>query len=263
MRTRLLAVVALAAAAGAANAAEYAWNWNASPGVTNNDGGAFESIDARYDTDSKQFVWNVVFSNQVTKGYTLAVNDGPNPKGHAGELALLYVDFSEASTRKVTAYAYNGANTNRSWTDGNGAVAGDQAGDFIQGSNLPGWYTLSVNDTSDGKRSVSLSLDASNINAHCPLYPGPNGASEWTGLGFGNQIGLWMHTYTGLSAGYFNNGRICGWDTSGEGWFDASNYQTVLVPLPPAAWAGIGGLAVAGIVGRRRKQAMKKIEQQG
>lgn len=259
IRQHMLAVAALAAVAGAAQAAEYEWNWSTpSTPITNNSGGIFESIHASYSSDTNQFVWNVVFSNQVTKGYTLAVNDGPNPKGHAGELGLLYVDFSNAATRKVTAYAYNGANTNRSWTDGNGAVSGNQAADFIQGSNLPGWYNLSVNDTSDGKRRVNLSLDASTINAHNPLYPGPNGPSEWTGLAFDNQIGLWMHTYTGLSAGYFSNGRICGWDTSGEGWFDGSNFQTVLVPLPPAAWAGIGGLAVVGYVGRRRKQAMTK-----
>ncbi len=259
MRMHMLAVAALAAAAGAASANEYVWNWTTpSSPITNNTGGTFESISARYDAGTNQFVWNVVFSNQITKGYTLAVNDGPNPKGHAGELALLYVDFSSNATRKVTAYAYNGANTNRSWIDGNGAVSGNQTADFIQGSNLPGWYNLAVNDTSDGKRHVSLSVDATTINGHTPLYPGPNGASEWEGIGFGPQIGLWMHTYSTLSSGYFANGHICGWNTSGEGWFDGSNFQTVLVPLPPAAWAGIGGLAVVGFVSRRRKQAMAK-----
>ncbi len=258
MGSKMLAVATLAMMAGMAQAAEYEWNWTtpASP-VTNNTGGTFESISARFDQSSNLFVWDVVFSNQITKGYTLAVNDGPNPKGHAGELALLYVDFSNASTRKVTAYAYNGANTNRSWTDGNGQVAGDQPGDFIQGSNTPGWYELIVQDTSDGKRRVNLTVNAGTINSHNPRYPGPGGASEWEGLAFGSQLGLWMHTYSGLTTGYFNNGRLCGWQSSGEGWFDASNFNTVLVPLPPAAWAGIGGLAIAGIVGRRRKAAMK------
>lgn len=75
-----------------ANAALYQWDWNVGdPGSygVNNNGGTFESIHSEYDSVSKHFTWSVTFSDQVTKGFTLAVNNGPNPKNTPGQLAAL------------------------------------------------------------------------------------------------------------------------------------------------------------------------------
>lgn len=255
MKNSIVAVAALAALAGSAYADEYSWNWTpVQGGFVNDAAGQFESINASFNTTTNRFVWNVVFGNQVTDGYTLAVSPGANPKGHAGELALIYFDFSNG-TPQLNAFAYNGVNASNSWQDGDGQVAGDQAADLIHGINDTSWYTASVVDNA-GKRTFNLSIDASIIQGHNPLYPGPNGPSEWTGLAFGSELGLWMHTYSGLSANYFTNGALCQWNRSGEGWFDGNNFATVLVPLPQGVWAGLAGLAAVGVITRRRKSSM-------
>jgi hypothetical protein len=257
MKSSIFTVAAIAAFAGAAHAAEFTWNWTpAQGGFTNNAAGVFESISASFNSTNNRLVWNIVFSNQVTDGYTLALNNGPNPKGHAGELALIYFDYSSGSV-EMNAFAYNGVNASNSWQDGNGNAAGNQAADLIHGKNDTSWYTASVVDTADGKRRFNLSIDATTINNHVPLYPGPGGPSEWYGIGFGESLGLWLHTYDSLSTNYFANGALGQWDSGAEGWFDGSNFPAVLVPLPSAAWAGLAGLAVAGVVARRRKAALR------
>ena len=134
----------------------------------NNSAGNFDSINASFNTSTNRFVWNVMFSNQVTDGDTLAISPGANPKGHAGELASLYFDFSNGSPR-VNAFAYNGVNASNSWQDGNGQVAGNQAADLIHGINDTSWYKASVVDAG-GKRTFNLSVDATTINGHNPLY---------------------------------------------------------------------------------------------
>ena len=148
-RNLLTGIGALAVAASMASASEYQWNWTAAQGGgVNNAAGVFESINASYNSDSQRFVWDVVFSNQVTRGYTLAINNGPNPKGHAGELALIHFDATSLNAPKVTAYAYNGQNAINSWIDGNGAVAGNQTPDIIKSATDTSWInTASVSDS--------------------------------------------------------------------------------------------------------------------
>jgi hypothetical protein len=249
--------------AGSVHAAQYSWDWNASmgsgggPGSGQSDAhGVFESIHAEYDDVTDNFVWNVVFSNQITRAYTLAVSPGPNPKGHAGELALIYFDAKTSlANPKLTVYAYNGLNLNNSWSDGNGAASGSPLGDLIHGANDTSFInSIDVIDTPDGKRTFTLDIDASAINGHSPLFPGPEGPGEWTGLRFAERIGLWMHTYTTLNPTYGNDGRLCSWNNQGEGYLDGQNFVTV--PLPAGAWLGMAGLGVVGFVARRRKARM-------
>jgi hypothetical protein len=221
----------------------------------NNAGGVFETINASYNNTTQRFVWDVVFSNQVTRGYTLAVNTGPNPKGHAGELALIHFDATNLGTPKVTAYAYNGQNAINSWIDGNGAVAGNQTPDLIKSASDTSWInTASVTDAA-GKRRFLLDVNVASINGHTPLYP--SGQNDWTGVQFSNMIGLWFHTFTGLYTTYGNQGQLCDWNYNQQGWFDASNIQTIIVPLPAGAWMGMAGLIGAGVIVRKRRAAMK------
>jgi hypothetical protein len=250
----ITAVGAFAMATSMAAAAQFNWSWNAPGGGVNNAGGTFESINASFDTDTNRFVWDVVFSNQVTRGYTLAVNNGPNPKGHAGELALIHFDATNLNAAKVSVYAYNGQNAINSWSDGNGAVAGNQAPDVIHSTADTSFINAATVTDAGGKRRFLLDIDATAINAHTPMYPG--GANDWTGVEFGNLIGLWFHTFTGLSTTYGQQGQLCGWDYQGHGWFDASNISTVIVPLPAGAWMGLAGLVGVGVIARKRRQAM-------
>ncbi|MFO0858250.1 MAG: PEP-CTERM sorting domain-containing protein [Phycisphaerales bacterium] len=261
MKARLiLGAAAVAMIAGTASAEVFVWDHAVTPADgTNNAAGIFESIHAEFDTVTNRFQWNATFSNQVTRGYTLAVSPGPNPKGHNAELALLYFDASTLSAPKVTAYAYNGANAFTSWQDGNGNQAGNQAPDLIHGINNTSWIQNASVVDAGGKRTFNLTIDASTIQNHVPLYNSPAVDGDWTGLAFGPSLGLWMHSFTGLSAGYLGNGALCGWDYNGsQGWFDGNNYSLVLVPLPAPAMMGIAGLGVAGFVVRKRKAALAK-----
>jgi MYXO-CTERM domain-containing protein len=224
-------IVCAGVIASGASADIYHWDWSADTDGTsglNMNGGTFESIHAEFDTDTNRFLWQVLFSDQITDGYTLAVNNGPNPKGHAGELALIYFD------------AYNGQNTMLTYRDGSPA-SGDQAPDQIFDYNDASILQASVSDF-DGKRQMTLELDASLINGHNPAYPGPEGPGEWTGIGFEEQLGLWMHPLKNLSASYNNENGLSSWSGS-QGWFDGAGYSTTTVPAPGAfALLGLGGL---------------------
>jgi hypothetical protein len=254
MKNSIVAAAALAALSGSAFAAQYEWNWTpATGGIVNNNAGAYESIRATYDTSNQRFVWQVVFGNQVTDGLTIAVNNGSMPSGQPDELAMVHFDFSSGAPL-VSVYRYNGADANNSWRDGDGNVSGLQPVDVIHRTNDTSWRNASVVDAG-GKRTFSLDLDASLINGFSPTNLGSNGVSDWEGIGFDQGLGLWMHSYDSLSTAY-SNGALTQWNYGSWGLVEGSGFHTVLVPLPPAAWAGIGGLAAVGFVSRRRKQAM-------
>src|SRR5690606_41362588 len=89
-------------------------------------------------------------------GSTLALNNGPNPKGHAGELALLYFDASR-STPVLTAYGYNGQNSVTTFYDGSHSN-GTQFPDLIDSSRGgPGWvHNLIKRDESNGSRTLGF-----------------------------------------------------------------------------------------------------------
>lgn len=252
----IAASVIAAASAGAAHATIHQWEWQpGDPGNygINNNGGIFEAITTTFDTDTNALTWDVTFGNQVTDGFTLAINNGPNPKGHAGELALLYVDVRDAMLPRMLAYAYNGQNSNTSYIDGVGNQAGNQTPDDIvdvEDRGGSGWIKhLSVEDTIDGKRIISFAIDATVINTTTPMYPG---ATPWTGAAFDEEFGVWLHPYRNLSATYDPaTGLLTGWGGS-QGWFDGSGFRTTEVPAPGpfALIAGAGLLA-----GSRRRKA--------
>jgi len=251
-------VFALTVAAGlglasTSNAAIYQWDWvrgmSGDYGM-NDTGGRFESVHSTFDTLSKELVWSVTFSNTITQGFTLALNNGPNPKGHAGELALLYVDARNASDVRVTAYAYNGQNSSNSWRDGNGVVSGNQRADIIKNdAQRSSWLMDSGVVDSGGKRTITIRFDASDLLNHNPMYP--DAVDPWKGIGFGNGLGLWMHAFRTFAPTYDEKGEISNLQLGGEGWFDGKNFTTRVVPAPGAA-AMLGVMGVAGLRRRRR-----------
>lgn len=246
-----LAVLALAAAASSASASIWQFNWTNSPGSgVNNAGGNFESIASQYNGVTGDFSWSATFSNQVTKGFTLAISPGPNPKGHPGELALLYFDARNAANPILTGYGYNAQNDQTSFSDGSNA-GGTQAPDTlftsIAGKSLAKTTSLGVIDAG-GKRTLTIAFNALDVNNRIPMYP--NNPNDWTGVGFGANIGVWFHTFSTLSAGYDNNGLLTGWSGT-QGWLDGENFKTTQVPAPAAA----GLLGLSGIVAMRRRRA--------
>lgn len=242
-------VAAAFAVVGVAQAEVRVWDWAAGDSGVSNNGGVFESIHAEYNTSNERLMWAITFSNQVTDGYTLALNDGPNPKGHAGELGLVYFDATDISNVRVTTYAYNGQNTQLSYVDGSPAV-GTQAPDVVFASGAgrdrhPSVIQATAQDAG-GKRVLTLEMDASFVNDHVPTYPGPGGVDDWFGIGFGEKLGVWLHPVKNLSTAYNDDGSLSHWGGS-QGWLDGSNFDTV--PTPGAlAILAVGG----GLVSRRR-----------
>jgi len=248
----IASVVALAGAASASSATLYAWTWNAGDagdyGV-NDAAGTFESMSTSYDDASGVWTWDVTFSDQVTDGYTLAVSPGENPKGTPGELALIYFDNTAGGSPAVTVYGYNGQNSQLSWADGS-PDAGIQAPDKIASTLGLGAGTIldaSVVDAG-GKRTFSLALDAAALDAHSPQWPGPGGDADWTGVGYGDEIGMWLHPVSWLHSDYASDGFLNDWSAETEGWFDGRRFGTVPTP-GTAALMGLGGLVAA----RRRR----------
>lgn len=226
----------------------------------------YSSIRTEYDPDTKRFLWDFTAGSAVN-GYWLVVSPGPNPKGYAGELAILYLDARNLSanntvTPKLTIYGYNGQNGILSYMDGSQA-AGVQTPDRIFSSMNPGnsgtIMQLSASDTG-GARRFTVELDATIIQNYTPLYNGGAMGVEWTGVGFGQQLGSWFHPSSGLAASYgtdptaadFN--YLTSFSYTGQASFDTLNLTTQwVVPTPGAiALVGLGGFA--GLRRRRREQ---------
>jgi len=182
-----VALGALALAAGSSSAGVWGWSWERGDTNVSDRGGRFDRLETVFDSRTERLTFDLWFENQITDGFTLALNDGPNPKGHAGELALVYVDASDTADARVNVFAYNGLNTQTSYRDGS-PQSGTQQADRIATSTgslaRQGFASIAVNDLENGGRHFSLVLDASFINDHSPLHPGARGDDECYGIGF-------------------------------------------------------------------------------
>jgi len=257
MNKKIIASVALAMVlVGAASATTYKWTWNSATHVDGNQagggdlwynagGGGVKTITSEFNTANNNLKYEVNFSTQQTNGYWLALSQGDNPKGHAGELALFYFDASQ-SAPVLLAYNYNGVNGDTSHYDGSQA-AGTQAPDLILSSKTTtNWINqLQVINNIDGTRTMKFDIDATTINNHVPLYPGN---TPWDGAEFGNKMGIWFHQVKGLSTTYNAGGGLNTWNHQGAGYLDGSNLQTVPEPMTMTALA----LGLAGVARRRR-----------
>ncbi|RMG40100.1 MAG: hypothetical protein D6719_11930 [Candidatus Dadabacteria bacterium] len=214
----------------AAEAEQYTYFWvpETSGWSFNAYGGRVNYIDSSFKNDSGSytFSWRVNFKKKeagdvLADGFTLVINDGPNPKGIPNELAIFYFDASDISNPKLLVYGYNGKNNNRSYKDGNGdGTYGDP--DKILSSLVDNSFvkSLTAQDELDGTRTLGFNIDATAIMTHTPLH-GP--ASDWYGTGYNDTVGIWFHPYQGLNNTY-SNGWLTDWDGPRHGWYD-TNYQ--------------------------------------
>ena len=76
-------------------------------------------------------------------------------------------------------------------------------------------------------------------------------AADWTGAQFSDAMGIWMHPFRTFNPTYDANGNITNLQLGGEGWFDGTMLQTVLIPLPSTA--GMAALGMVGLGIRRRR----------
>jgi hypothetical protein len=233
---------------------EYTYNRavNGTQGA-NDSAGKLISARGTFNTITNEFTWYGTYQSSngiLPNGFWLAVSPGPNPKGHASELAAFYFDGSSSSNPNVYVYGYNGVNGASSWYDGSNA-SGTQAPDKILSSkNTPNAFkNMKVTNNADGTRTLGFTVDATSINNHIPKYGTPEQKAEWTGAEFGSKIGIWWHPVAGLKTAT-SNGWLTKFEYSKEGWFDVSDKPTNPVP-EPATLIALG----AGLLALRRRRA--------
>jgi hypothetical protein len=222
----------------------------------------YSTIVAEYAPTSHRFKWEFTSGTQVN-GFWLVVSPGPNPKGHPGELAIIYFDAktltaNNSITPTATIYNYNGVNNASSWNDG-APTAGVQTPDRIWSSldsgDAASIIQLSATDNGTSRRFV-FEIDATAIQTHTPLYPNPNG-DDWTGLAFGAKLGTWFHPMSGMTTSYgtdpsaANFNFLTSFGYAQQASFDTANLNTELLPAPGA----VALLGFAGLAGARRRRA--------
>lgn len=243
--------------AGAAHAAQYQWDWD-HLSDHNDGGGVINDAQAVFNTATKRFAFNANFDNvpnsqAKTQGFWLVVSPGPNPKGTTGELAIFYMDASKIDginnkNATLSVYAYNGVNADTSFKDGTGH--GDAPDRIVNSIATQSWVnSLTMVQNQNGSRTFSFDIDATAIQGHTPLYPGPGGAADWTGCSFGQNIGVWFHPVAGLSTDYRTDGFLKKFDYSKSGWLDGENFKTTPEPISMIAL----GAGVATMLRRRKK----------
>jgi len=211
------------------------YEWSQSGGGSGS-AGTIEWTRSVYDTalDELSFETRIRHpSGYRTKFFTVAINDGPNPKGQ-GDLALIYFDATRSGTPVVTSYAYNGENTFTSYYDGSSAT-GVQAPDRMFSSLLDPSFLLDAWASDDGTRiSMGFTVQVRPFRLWEPLHAG---AWSWYGLGFAERFGIWYHPSAGVSTAY-SNGWLTSYTYAQNGWIDNSDQPTTRTEVCHARPAG-------------------------
>ena len=184
----------------------YQYSVDNPPGSDN--GGDIKNITTCFDENTNEFSFEMKIDD-VSEGFTLAINGGPNPKGHANEMALIYFDASGPEP-VVTIYNYNGLNTQTSW-QGSEIVSSITSADIFS--------NISVTMDGSGNKTFSFNMDATTIQDF-------SNDPDWTGVSFADQLGMWLHPVKGLDTDYDADGFLTQWSTSGNGWYDTSYRDT-------------------------------------
>lgn len=217
----------------------------------NNAGGRILAISSKYSDTAQEWTFEARLgfapgSTRKTDAFTLAINDGPNPNGLPGQLGYFYFDGRSSSSPALTAYVYNGRDTDSSYRDANGDGVTD-GGDFIASSQVTPNFIRDIFVRDEGnERVMGFKVNVAGVNAHLPAFPNPAGYKETK---MGNLFGIWFHPRSGSSFTYGSDGKISSFGSQFMGWCDGANIQTVVTPEP----ASLAALVLGGLVILRRK----------
>ncbi|MBE9060945.1 PEP-CTERM sorting domain-containing protein [cf. Phormidesmis sp. LEGE 11477] len=237
--TLALTALSVLCAIAPAKAATFIYEDSASvsqPVTPNNKAGKYTDIKAIFDDQTNILNWSSTFARnnkgKLADGAWLVLSDGPNPKNHLNEYAIMYLDSLE---EKVSIYNYDGNNNANSY----------------KGGTYLGSVDLDVDDSVADEVTFSFDLDATNINS----YSDPNSDwSNWEGVTFGKEIGIWFHSVAGLDADYDSNGKLLSFGTlkgGKTGYYDAKDLDTTKVPEP-------GSVAALGLFGAVAATKLRK-----
>ena len=209
---RIAAAAAFAALAGASTGASATvYSFEDSSGRWTGGGILTESFSASYDTDRQLLDFSATVngsaSHATADGFWLVLSDGPNPKTHVNEYAILYGD---AVNNRLTAYVYDGVNSADSYRDVRRYITSYSG-------------VLDYTDLGGGRSSFSVSgLDVSTINAYTPWFGGTN---DWDGVAFGENIGVWFHPAMMDSLTYACT-LLVKFNHEVQGWYDFAGQPT-------------------------------------
>lgn len=227
------------------------WTYEIPDGQINESAGILEQLQVSYDDVTNDFTWSLTFGGQPGMGSTFHTIDGfwfvltAGGMPSQGEAAMLYFD-NTGPDPVLTGYGYNGLNSTTSYMDGSNAPGIQPPDPIFSTINNPALASLSVtgNPNGPGTSTWTITMDADVIQNHIPTYADP---ADYTGLAFGQEIGIWLHFFTNMSTSYGGDGYLDSWNVTRHGWFDAI-YQ----PIPaPGALALLG---LAGLMGGRRRR---------
>lgn len=246
---RALFVLGAALMAVASFATTWVFDYSPTAGEQNSSAGFINQVVTTYNDATQRLTFQANFAAQ-TDGFWLAINNGPNPKGHAGELAIAYFDAFGPSGPAMTVYGYNGVNGNNSYYDGDAGTGGNQTPDKILASEADDSWVNSFTfiNEGNGTRTLGFDIDASLINGHSPLYP--HATNPWTGMQFDDMIGMWFHPVNQLTTAYGADGYLTNFSAGQTGWFDFSDKEAVPEPMTMGVLAALAAL--------KRRKAKKK-----
>ncbi|MEM7016577.1 MAG: PEP-CTERM sorting domain-containing protein [Pseudomonadota bacterium] len=198
----------------------YSYEDSTGGGTLGNGGaGKLKEVTTSFDTNTDMFSWSYTIGKKMgmhSDGFWLVVTDGPNPKQHDNEYAILYGDVDN---NRLSVYEYNGQNSSNSWNTPGRLLA-----------TYDGAMNVSM---MSGKRTVDFSIDVSAVNnpGHPNLSPAVTPA-DWRGVQLGESLGVWFHPSVNTGVSYNADNEITGFNYSKQGWYDFGNRETDVEYVP-------------------------------
>jgi len=194
------------------------------------DVGQHANIRTTYNTDTEVLTWSSTFrrdavngSGRLAQGGWLVLNEGGMPSDIANEYPIFYIDGLE---EKVSLYNYDGKINERSY----------QNESFLASIDLD-----VTEDSAANERTFAFSFDASELNSRTDL------GDDWKGVGFGEEIGIWLHGVDELTTRY-DGDQLKEFTFKKQGWYDVEFIPTksehASVPEPGTV-AALGLFAAA------------------
>ncbi len=200
--------------------------------------GDITNFTVQYDDYSEQLLGTFTISEHngnLANTSWMVLSHGANPKGNESDHAILFMDYDSGTT---WAYEYNGQNNPSSY----------------QNNALIATYENSIiSSVASNTRTVTFNLEVNDIQAY-----GGGANPEWTGVGFGETIGVWYHPAVGSFVSDSNG--LVSYSVSSAGWYDtgalATTYSVPEISTSSAVHSILLLMGLGALVRDRRRKRL-------